>query len=142
REHQLTLRSEHLVRYTTEEKLVKPAAELSALLGQAAGERPTAIVCYNDELAVKLLDVVRGKGLTVPEDLSMVGFDDATLATATEVKLTTLEHPKTRMGEDAVKLLIRLLGQGGSRKPEADIIYEPRLIVRESTAPDGEEIKN
>ena len=62
----------------------------------------------------------------------MVGFDDANLATATEVKLTTLEHPKTRMGEDAVALLMKLMEERGGAAP-ADIVYDPKLIVRQST---------
>ncbi|GGD87412.1 GntR family transcriptional regulator [Paenibacillus nasutitermitis] len=140
RESHLALHAEYLIRYTTEEKHGRPAGALAALLDKSTDERPTAIVCYNDELAVRLLDVVRSKGLAVPGDLSLVGFDDATLATATEVKLTTLEHPKTRMGEDAVKLLMRLMAKKGRKKPEADIVYDPRLIIRESTAPSKETI--
>nr|WP_281423132.1 GntR family transcriptional regulator [Paenibacillus oenotherae] len=137
RERQLPLETDQLIRYTTEEKTTKPAEALAELLAQPPSVRPTAIVCYNDELAVRLLDVIRRVGLSVPGDLSIVGYDDATLATATEVKLTTIEHPKTRMGEDAVQLLARLLERPnkGNAGPAADIIYEPKLIIRESTAP-------
>lgn len=134
RERGLALKPENLHRYTTEEKLTKPAEALEALLALAPGERPTAIVCYNDELAVRLLDIVRRSGLAVPGDLSIVGFDDATLATATEVKLTTIEHPKTRMGEDAVAVLMRMMGGKNVRGTAGDVVYEPKLIMRESTA--------
>lgn len=134
RESQLPLETEHLVRYTTEEKAVKPAEALAALLEQGPAARPTAIVCYNDELAVRLLDVVRRSGLGVPDDLSIVGYDDATLATATEVKLTTIEHPKTRMGEDAVQLLVQLMERKGKTGQVSDVVYDPKLIVRASTA--------
>ncbi|MFB9325787.1 GntR family transcriptional regulator [Paenibacillus aurantiacus] len=134
RERRLPLATGSLLRYTTEEKLTKPAEALEALLALGPGERPTAIVCYNDELAVRLLDIVRRSGLAVPSDLSIVGFDDATLATATEVKLTTLEHPKTRMGEDAVAMLMRLIGGKHGRGASGDVVYEPKLIIRESTA--------
>jgi GntR family transcriptional regulator of arabinose operon len=99
------------------------------------GERPTAIVCYNDELVVLLLDVVRGLGLSVPEQLSIVGFDDSALATATEVKLTTVVHPKSAMGEDAVRLLMRMMSSGGRAGTEKDIVYDPALVVRGSTYP-------
>ncbi|WP_274648926.1 GntR family transcriptional regulator [Paenibacillus humicola] len=135
RERQLALAPGFLVRYTTEEKTSKPELALAALLDLEPGDRPTAIVCYNDELAVRLLDVVRRKGLAVPAELSVVGFDNASLATATEVKLTTFEHPKTAMGEDAVALLTELVNRrGGGRQPE-DIVYEPKLIERESAGP-------
>ncbi|MFC4098592.1 GntR family transcriptional regulator [Paenibacillus xanthanilyticus] len=134
RERGLPLTSGSLLRYTTEEKSTKPAESLESLLALGPGERPTAIVCYNDELAVRLLDIVRRSGLSVPGDLSIVGFDDATLATATEVKLTTIEHPKTRMGEDAVAVLMRLIGGKHGRGASGDVVYEPKLIMRESTA--------
>ncbi|SDW68739.1 GntR family transcriptional regulator [Paenibacillus sp. CF384] len=135
RERKLTLQPEYIIRYTTEEKLVKPAAMLAELLLRDPSERPTAIVCYNDELAVRLLDVIRRSGLSIPSDLSMIGFDDATLATATEVKLTTFEHPKTKMGEDAVALLMSIIEQRGGQERIADVIYEPKLIIRDSTGP-------
>ncbi|BBH22707.1 arabinose metabolism transcriptional repressor [Paenibacillus baekrokdamisoli] len=133
RERQLPLVPEYLVRYSTEEKETKPAEVLAALLNREPHERPTAIVCYNDELAVRLLDVIRPCGLRVPNDLSIIGFDNSSLATATEVKLTTLEHPKIKMGEDAVALLNHLLEHKDMHEPMSDIIYEPKLILRESS---------
>nr|WP_239566050.1 GntR family transcriptional regulator [Paenibacillus sacheonensis] len=142
RERKLTLQPDFLVRYATEEKRTKPADALAELLRRDSAERPTAIVCYNDELAVRLLDVVRLNGMAVPADLSMVGFDDANLATATEVKLTTLEHPKTRMGEDAVALLMKLMNERGARETAGDIVYDPKIIVRQSTAPVAETAVN
>jgi GntR family transcriptional regulator of arabinose operon len=135
RERQLPLDPEFLIRYSTEEKAEKPVEALTALLRRDPSERPTAIVCYNDELAVRLLDVVRRSGLSVPGDLSILGFDNATLATATEIKLTTFEHPKTKMGEDAVALLMKLLEAKSGGGQAADIVYEPKLIERESTGP-------
>lgn len=135
RERKLPLQPDYLIRYATEEKGTKPAEALAELLRRDPAERPTAIVCYNDELAVRLLDVIRLSGLSVPADLSMVGFDDANLATATEVKLTTLEHPKTRMGEDAVALLMKLMDEPGSGGETGDIVYDPKLIIRQSTGP-------
>ncbi|MFC4810713.1 GntR family transcriptional regulator [Paenibacillus sp. GCM10023250] len=135
RERKLALQPDFLVRYATEEKDAKPAEALAELLRRPADARPTAIVCYNDELAVRLLDIVRLSGLSVPADLSMVGFDDASLATATEVKLTTLEHPKTRMGEDAVALLMRCMSGQAEAGEAGDVVYDPKLIVRQSTGP-------
>lgn len=135
RERGLPVLPAHLVRYATEDKRTGPAAELARMLALSPEERPTAIVCYNDELAVLLLDVIRGHGLSVPEHLSIVGFDDSALATATEVKLTTLVHPKTAMGEDAVRMLMRLLVPDGRSGAEKDIVYEPVLVVRGSTRP-------
>ncbi|WP_139991639.1 GntR family transcriptional regulator [Paenibacillus paridis] len=131
REQGLTVPPDFLLRYTTEEKQEKPVQALFAMLQREAEQRPTAIICYNDELAVRMLDIVRQIGLAVPEDLSIIGFDDANLATATEVKLTTVAHPKTEMGADAVELLLGMVEK--QRRQTVDKIYDPKLVIREST---------
>lgn len=95
-------------------------------------QRPTALVCYNDQLAISLLDTVREIGLRVPEDLSIIGYDDSFLATATEIKLTTIEHPKSGLGEQAANLLIARL-EKGTAPPNEEMLYPPKLIVRQST---------
>lgn len=133
RKHRLAFEPDHIVRYDTEGKFAVPLKEAARLL--QSGERPTAFVCYNDELAVRMLDVVREAGLSVPEDLSVVGYDDSFLATATEVKLTTLVHPQARMGEQAAELLVGMIeGTGGGGSAES-VIHVPELIVRNSTSP-------
>jgi len=121
---------ELLVRYATENKEWHPQAALRELLQSA--ERPTAIVCYNDQLAVALLDTIRETGLRIPEDLSIVGYDDSFLATATETKLTTIAHPKSEMGQYAAELLIARLERGPAFSSD-DKLYAPKLIVRQST---------
>lgn len=141
----IPLRPELIVQYKTEEAEHTPHQIAMHLLSKSE-VRPTAFVCYNDELAVRLLDTARSLGLSVPSQLSIVGFDDSFLATATEVKLTTLAHPKAAMGEVAAKLLIRMIKQrqGNHAKdgvgdqadiPIEPIVFKPELIVRESSAP-------
>lgn len=132
RENGLSVPPDYLLRYSTEEKREKPVQALSSLLQREPDQRPTAIFCYNDELAVKMLDTVRHIGLTVPEDLSIVGYDDSNLATATEVKLTTVAHPKTEMGTDAVEMLLGML-EKQQRRQATDKIYDPQLVIRDST---------
>jgi len=132
RERKLPVDPALLIRYTTEQKEERPQAALREML--ARPDRPTAIVCYNDQLAVALLDVVREAGLRVPEDLSVVGFDDSFLATATEIKLTTVAHPKAEMGEAAADMLVSML-ESGQPPEETAKVYAPKLIVRQSTAP-------
>ena len=121
-----------VVRYSTEDKDELPETALRDMLRSA--EPPTAIVCYNDQLAVGLLDVVRELGLRVPEDLSIVGYDDSFLATASEIKLTTVEHPKSALGEMAANLLVDRLESGSESREGGDKLYAPKLIVRQSTA--------
>jgi GntR family transcriptional regulator, arabinose operon transcriptional repressor len=90
----------------------------------------TAIVCYNDQIAVETLNFIRGNGLSVPGDLSVVSFDDSQLAVASEIKLTTVAHPKERLGEEAAKAIIDLIEQ---KKNHFEIKMQPELIVRDST---------
>lgn len=130
REKGVSIQPELVVHYSTEEKRTRPRDSALRMLSREAG-RPTAFVCYNDELAVQLLEVIRQTGLSVPEDISLVGFDDSGLATATETKLTTLSHPKSAMGSDAVELLLSMI-EGAAAKPEGKL-YPPELIVRAST---------
>ncbi|WP_135549902.1 GntR family transcriptional regulator [Paenibacillus cymbidii] len=125
-----------VVRYTTEMRQTAPYEAALRLLGGSAGERPSAFVCYNDELAVQLLAAIRFAGASVPGDVSVVGFDDSPLATATEVKLTTLTHPKSAMGADAAELLLGLIARRTQQPRGASSSgkrYVPELIVREST---------
>lgn len=90
----------------------------------------TAVVCYNEQVAIKLMDIIRAKNLNIPEDVSIVSFDDSPLAVASEVKLTTLAHPKETLGEEAAKAIINMIKRN---QIYYDIKMKPDLIVREST---------
>ncbi|WP_438492419.1 GntR family transcriptional regulator [Paenibacillus sp. IHBB 3054] len=128
--HRLPLGADTVTHYTSEQKHSVPyEAALKMLQGC---QRPTAFVCYNDELAVLLLEAARQTGLSVPDDLSIIGFDDSTLAMATEVKLTTLKHPKELMGIEAANMLIDMI-EHKSAEPPKDRIYKPELVLRSST---------
>ena len=131
-QHQIPLTPENVVNYSSEERDSKPSEMARQLLGQPEN-RPTAFVCYNDGLAVSLLEVIRKLGLTIPEDLSMVGFDDSNLATATEVKLTTLTHPKTEMGIVAAEILINMIEGNAKEQAPRQRIFTPELVIRTST---------
>jgi len=130
-ERRISVDPELIVRYDTEGKFDTPLKEAARLL--ARKERPTAFICYNDELAVRMLDVVRDAGLSVPDDLSLVGYDDSFLATATEVKLTTIVHPQARMGEQAADMLLKMIEQPRDLHVVRSIVHTPELVVRQST---------
>ncbi|RUS47875.1 GntR family transcriptional regulator [Cohnella sp. AR92] len=132
REHGIPVDPELVIRYETEQREELPGTALRELLNRQ--EPPTAIVCYNDQLAVALLDVVREAGLRVPEDLSIIGYDDSFLATATEIKLTSVVHPKEELGEKAAQLLISML-EGGSQQEGKGWVFAPQVAARQSTAP-------
>ena len=96
----------------------------------AMAERPTAIFAGNDEMAAGVLQAARQLGIRVPEDLSLVGFDDFQIASRLWPTLTTVRTPTREIGRLAVD---RLMGrEDDSRDPKSRL---PSLVVRESTAP-------
>ncbi|MGI6285138.1 GntR family transcriptional regulator [Neomoorella humiferrea] len=126
-EYGVTLKQGYLGNYETEQLLSYPYQFTRSLLQKS--NRPTAIVCYNDQIALQVLEAIRHEGLKVPEDISLVGYDDSSLAVASEVKLTTVKHPKAEMGRQAARLLIDML-EGRMEKPR--LVYDPELVVRSS----------
>lgn len=91
--------------------------------------QPTAFVCYNDSIAMMVIQAVKDSGLRVPEDISVVGFDDSSKAVDTEIKLTTVSHPKKMMGTRAASFIIDMLEQ---RIERPQIVFQPELVVRYS----------
>jgi LacI family transcriptional regulator, galactose operon repressor len=96
-------------------------------------EPPTAIFAFNDAIGLGVLRAAHLRGLRVPEDLSIVGFDDIKYATIVSPPLTTVRQPLAEMGRTGVSLVLRLLEDP---RPVTHRIELPtRLVVRESTAP-------
>lgn len=91
--------------------------------------RPTAIVCYNDKVALRVMENCRKESIKIPKDLSIVSFDDSTLAVSSDVKLTTIKHPKEDMGIRAARCIIDMI-EGRIDKPQ--YTYTAELIVRDS----------
>src|SRR5215813_13490336 len=109
------------------------AAAAERLLSKA--DRPTAIFCFNDEMAMGVLKVARRLGIGVPEELSIVGFDDIRFAELMDPALTTIAQPMVQIGEGTVRLLLRILEGGGDADTPDSVTLPHKLIVRESTAP-------
>ena len=97
----------------------------------ALPERPTALIGFNDKAAVGALAAAAERGLRVPDELSVAGFDDIDLAQATSPMLTTVRQPLAEMGRMAVSLLIRLLE--GHRVDALHVELATELVVRGST---------
>ena len=104
-------------------------ADLAALI---AADLPEALVCYDDKLALALMDALRGLGVRVPDDLGIIGFDGIPFASISNPRLTTVAVPSGEMGRVAASSLIQAIRDGAL--PEAAIL-QPELIVRESTRP-------
>jgi len=107
------------------------AAEGERLLGRS--ERPTGIFCFNDEMAMGVIQAARRRGIKVPSQLSVVGFDDIRFASYIDPPLTTISQPMRAIGEGTVRLLLEILN-GNVSKPES-VTLPHTLVIRSSTAP-------
>jgi DNA-binding LacI/PurR family transcriptional regulator len=100
-------------------------------------DRPTALVCYNDMLAIGVLKRLQQIGVRVPQDVSVAGFDNIIFSAYTNPPLTTFDQPKRFIGAEAARLLMELLDkpsdQGLSTQQNVKII-KGQLLARESTA--------
>jgi LacI family transcriptional regulator len=92
--------------------------------------RPTAIFAANDLSAIRTMEVAGSLGLSVPDDLSVIGFDNVPEAALTEPPLTTIEQPIQRMGFEAVRMLIALIDQTPSGPSQ--LTLPTSLVVRQS----------
>ena len=91
----------------------------------------TAIFCYNDMIAAGVLIACRERGIAVPEELSVIGFDNIKMASYLTPPLTTIHQPKIEMGRLATQVLLDLL----HNRPVQNYVLPPALISRASTAP-------
>ncbi|HKC27980.1 MAG TPA: LacI family DNA-binding transcriptional regulator, partial [Jatrophihabitans sp.] len=106
--------------------------------GQAAANRlvthgATGVICASDPLALGAVRAVRRRGLQVPGDVSVVGFDDSAFMNCTDPPLTTVRQPIEAMGRAAVAMLASQME--GTAIPAEELFFEPELVVRGSTGP-------
>ena len=106
--------------------------------GQAAAEalreraeRPTAVFCYNDMTAIGFMKAIRAAGIGIPEDMSLVGYDDIAFASLVEPPLTTVAQAKYALGESAMRLALDLLAEQAGA---TDRVLTPVLVKRQSCA--------
>jgi DNA-binding LacI/PurR family transcriptional regulator len=106
----------------------------------AMSERPTAIICYNDHMATGVYSALYHAGLRVPQDISVVGFDNIVISAYLTPPLTTFRQPMYHLGTEAVKLLLCMLEQHDTDEPPPipqSIRLRGELLVRASTMQPG-----
>ncbi|MDI2029354.1 LacI family DNA-binding transcriptional regulator [Saccharopolyspora sp. TS4A08] len=103
----------------------------SRLLGMP--DRPSAVFCANDLLALGVLQALFAAGLRVPDDIALVGYDDIEFASAAAVPLTSVRRPARRLGRTAADLLLRESGE--TDHSHEHVVYQPELVVRRSSLP-------
>jgi LacI family transcriptional regulator len=102
--------------------------------GRPPAERPTAVTCYNDLVALGLCRALAELGIRVPEDVSVVGFDDIQFLDYLPLRLTTVRMPKFEMGQLAAQMLIRHI-ESREMLPPQKVHLDAELVVRDSTRP-------
>ncbi|UOF91019.1 GntR family transcriptional regulator [Fodinisporobacter ferrooxydans] len=133
-ENSLTFYSDLISLYTTEQKDLVSKKYADFICTKPVEQRPDAIVCYNDEIAIQLIQQLKNYEIRVPDDISIVGFDDSKLATISDVQLTTISHPKFEMGMKAAETILHLIQNADiTTNHSMDYTFEPELIVRNTT---------
>lgn len=108
------------------------STSLTALLDLPPARRPTALVCVNDEIAIVALSDLEQRGLRVPEDLSVTGFDGLAATAKTRPPLTTARQPLRELGQRTVAILLRRIADKTAVVKE---LLPTELVVRASTIP-------
>jgi DNA-binding LacI/PurR family transcriptional regulator len=97
-----------------------------------AGDLPTAVTAFNDRVAIGLLERLARAGVSVPQDVSVAGYDDTAFAGLLAIDLTSVNQDAAAQGSGAVEVAVERLD--GGRTDAAERVFEPRLVVRGSTA--------
>lgn len=95
--------------------------------------RPTAICCFNDEMAIGAIQACKARGLNVPKDISITGFDDIAYARYSDPGLTTMAQPSEEIGKIALDMLVRIIE--GEDLATQRVVLPTQFIIRQSTAP-------
>jgi DNA-binding LacI/PurR family transcriptional regulator len=109
---------------------VESLGALNATVRTLVTDRPEALICYDDVVALGIMDALRSHGLRVPDDIGLVGFDDIPFAGISNPRLTTIAQPSEEVGRRAFTTLLACLKNG--EMPESCML-PVRLVVREST---------
>jgi LacI family transcriptional regulator len=94
--------------------------------------RPTAVFCANDLLALGVLQALTSRGIRVPQDVALVGYDDIDFAASAAVPLTSVRQPREERGRAAAQLLIEEASGGAHR--HRHVVFQPELVIRESSS--------
>ena len=98
----------------------------------AGGDLPTAIFAANDLAAMGTLSVLGGAGIDVPNDVSLVGYDNTAATQSSPIPLTTIDQPRRELGEAAARLALDRINDGTEVE---SVVLEPTLVIRKTTVP-------
>ncbi|MGY0021312.1 LacI family DNA-binding transcriptional regulator [Streptomyces sp. cg35] len=107
------------------------ARALNELLDRPADRRPQALFCANDLLAIGAVNAATRRGVSVPEELTIVGYDDIDFAETAGVALTTVRQPARAIGRRAAELLLQQVADPQAER--ANVVFQPELVIRSSS---------
>lgn len=121
---------EKVVWFYTEDRTIHPYEAIRQMVN--AGTAIDAVVCYNDQIAMKVIQALRDAGLRVPEDVSVTGYDNSQMDNMGGMALTTIKHPQEKLGAMAAELLLDLIQNNGETAGQNRILIEPRIVIGNS----------
>ena len=124
---------EMVIWFHTEDRRIKPALMLNQMLDK--GMNMDAVVCYNDQIATLAINALKERGLSIPKDISITGYDNSMIAEAGQIGLTTIAHPQEKLGEMAAELILEQIQKVPLADSKVERLIQPELIIRQSTCP-------
>ena len=128
KKHKVTLKEDSIVWFTTED-LEDDVVESFEQRVLKRIQGCSALICYNDQIAMRMTDLLQRNQIRVPEDVSLISFDDSSLATMGTVGLTTFIHPKEELGRVAAENLLKIIRH---EHCDMETKFPPKLCERNS----------
>ena len=120
---------DNVVWFHTEDRKVKPALIAREMLEK--GNLPDGIVCYNDQIAVQVMEELEKAGIRIPDDISVTGYDNSLYARR-GTGITTIAHPQEKLGEMAAELILEKINGVPEEESKVERLIHPELIIRGS----------
>jgi GntR family transcriptional regulator of arabinose operon len=121
-----------VVWFYTEDRKTHPYEKMRQMAKDRDSLFFDSVVSYNDQIALEVIRALGDEGLSVPQDISVTGYDNSYLASTGKVPLTTVAHPQEQLGRMAAKLLLSIIRDEEKETASKQILIEPELVIRES----------
>lgn len=114
-----------VVWFHTEDRRIHPYETVRSMVAEK--KSMDAVVCYNDQTAQQVIRALQEEGLRIPEDISVTGYDNSSLANREGLRLTTIDHPQEKLGAMAANLLLSMIKNDGREEGES-VLIQPVLV--------------
>lgn len=129
-EHGILYHPERIIWYHTEDKQLKPRIDLMELIKQ--GCVFDSVVCYNDQIAYYVMETLKELNISVPEEVSVTGFDNSYVPEPGGKGITSVEHPKERLGALAAELLLEKIKGIPDSESKVPRVLTPKLVIKDT----------